>query len=305
MNIINTNGINGPATDFSSITPVILVNISGNYISGVGSDGPNGDVVGPASSVDNSIIRFNGPTGKSIQGSNITLSDTNVFTGTNISIFDSGTLDLRGDVVYLQDKNDPNTTLTLAGSVAALTAQNNTELSTQNGVSLNLGQTVFNASLTALSGSVNITATGISLTPTAGPINIGGDVVPTQSGAFDLGSSVRPLDYVYSNNFSGPNSCKAWVSFSGAVGGCTIYNSYNVSSVTRVGLGRYFVNFTTNFPNTNYSTVVSSASTNGRVGVLDDTQSNYMSVSGVGVGLLDPTAAAFNADSSRFNVQIF
>jgi hypothetical protein len=44
---------------------------------------------------------------------------------------------------------------------------------------------------------------------------------------------------------------KAWVQFNG-VGGATIANSFNISSVTRASTGLYTINFTTSMPNSNY-----------------------------------------------------
>lgn len=46
-----------------------------------GSGSGSGDVVGPVSSVDNRIPRFNGTTGKLIQGSALTLDDSGNLTG--------------------------------------------------------------------------------------------------------------------------------------------------------------------------------------------------------------------------------
>lgn len=43
-----------------------------------------GDVVGPASSTDNAIVRWNGLTGKLVQDSGILISDTNQLTGANL-----------------------------------------------------------------------------------------------------------------------------------------------------------------------------------------------------------------------------
>lgn len=43
----------------------------------------------------------------------------------------------------------------------------------------------------------------------------------------------------------------AWVNFSGATG--TIRNSYNVSSVTRYGVGQYRINYTSNTSSANYA----------------------------------------------------
>lgn len=41
----------------------------------------SGDVVGPSSSTDNALARFDGTTGKLIQSSTVALSDTGAFTG--------------------------------------------------------------------------------------------------------------------------------------------------------------------------------------------------------------------------------
>ena len=46
--------------------------------------------------------------------------------------------------------------------------------------------------------------------------------------------------------------CRAWVNFNGT-GTVAIRQSFNVSSITDNGVGDYTVNFTTAFPDTNYS----------------------------------------------------
>ena len=46
--------------------------------------------------------------------------------------------------------------------------------------------------------------------------------------------------------------CKAWVNFNGT-GTVAIRGSYNVSSITDNGTGRYNVNFSNNLVNSNYS----------------------------------------------------
>lgn len=47
----------------------------------VNSNAGTGDVVGPASSTDNAVVRFDGTTGKLIQGSPVTISDTGAISG--------------------------------------------------------------------------------------------------------------------------------------------------------------------------------------------------------------------------------
>ena len=58
------------------------------------------------------------------------------------------------------------------------------------------------------------------------------------------------------------NTAQSWARFAGGTGSpLTIVNSYNVSSVTRSGLGRYVVNFTSNLSANTYAVTASSAST--------------------------------------------
>jgi len=63
-----------------------------------GAGGGSGDVTGPASSTDNAIARFDGTTGKIIQNSGVTISDTNdisaaslTLTGTPLAVGSGGT----------------------------------------------------------------------------------------------------------------------------------------------------------------------------------------------------------------------
>lgn len=109
MNIVNTNGVNGPATDFSSITPVLLVNVSGNYVSGIGGGGSgSGDVVGPASSTASAVTLFDGTTGKLLKNSSLLVN------GTTLS---GDTLGLHGfNGIYLYSQNG---NINLSGTVYA------------------------------------------------------------------------------------------------------------------------------------------------------------------------------------------
>ena len=51
--------------------------------------------------------------------------------------------------------------------------------------------------------------------------------------------------------------CKAWVNFNGTTASpSTIRASYNVSSVTKNGTGRYVINFTNTFSDINYATTI-------------------------------------------------
>jgi hypothetical protein len=78
-------------------------------------------------------------------------------------------------------------------------------------------------------------------------------------------------------------SAKAWVNFNG-VTTATIRSAYNVSSVTRTATGRYTVNFTNAFANTNYCTNYSIQYQSG-VNFLDN----------IGMGDVTTTSASFVA----------
>ena len=64
-------------------TGVTVLNDSGAIT--ISATGSGGDVVGPASSTDNAVVRFDGTTGKLIQNSTVTLSDTGVLTVPEVS----------------------------------------------------------------------------------------------------------------------------------------------------------------------------------------------------------------------------
>ena len=66
------------------------------------------------------------------------------------------------------------------------------------------------------------------------------------------GSTTLNTDEIVDTNSS--QVCKAWVNFSGS-GTPSIRASHNVSSITDVGTGQYWVNFTINMPDTNYSAI--------------------------------------------------
>ena len=68
-----------------------------------------------------------------------------------------------------------------------------------------------------------------------------------------------------------PTTVSAWVSFDG-VGGASIKDSYNVSSVGRNGEGDYTVNFLTPMPNADYVIMASCGNFNNFVGVATDEQ---------------------------------
>ena len=60
------------------------------------TSGDLGDVIGPASSTDNAIARFDGTTGKIIQNSGATIDDSGNITGSNLSGTNTGDQDISG-----------------------------------------------------------------------------------------------------------------------------------------------------------------------------------------------------------------
>lgn len=86
-------------------------------------------------------------------------------------------------------------------------------------------------------------------------------------------------------------SAKAWVNFNGQ-GTVAIRASYNVSSITDLGTGTYYVNFSTAMPNTNYCVT----STRNWRGVLNPDEWNVGSVLMIGADTINnsPTDAGNN-----------
>jgi len=81
---------------------------------------------------------------------------------------------------------------------------------------------------------------------------------------------------------------KAWLQYNGSAG--TIYNSFNVTSVTKNGTGDYTVNFTTVMPSANYAIVGNAAGIPSTANVF--IQPNTYS----GPTIQAPTASAFRFD---------
>lgn len=84
------------------------------------NSGSSGDVVGPASATDNALARFDGTTGKLIQNSSATLSDSGAPTFVG-AVTVSGTAASAASVVLGEDADNGSNTLTIkaAASMAA------------------------------------------------------------------------------------------------------------------------------------------------------------------------------------------
>jgi len=100
-------------------------------------------------------------------------------------------------------------------------------------------------------------------------------------------------------------SAKAWINFDGA--GASIRASYNVSSVTRNGVGDYTINFTNALSDNSYAALVTAggggvaAAGNALVGW---GAGNSYTTTSLSIGVSDNNTDT-NSDSSLVNVSIF
>ena len=104
-------------------------------------------------------------------------------------------------------------------------------------------------------------------------------------------------DATGSNQPAMVGAAKAWVNFNGT-GTVAIRESFNVSSITDNGTGRYFVNFASAMPDTNF-VVVSMSDGDGyvqHVGGNDSTTRTYVASNNMTNGGIDRT---------HFSVAIF
>jgi hypothetical protein len=77
--------------------------------------------------------------------------------------------------------------------------------------------------------------------------NVAGTGGPTLTNGLTLGSSTLAAPPGTAPSFT----CRAWVNFNGI--NATIRGSGNVSSITKIGTGRWNVNFATAMPDVNYT----------------------------------------------------
>ena len=94
---------------------------------------------------------------------------------------------------------------------------------------------------------------------------------------------------------------KAWVSFSAAGSTCTIYKSFNVSSITYTSTGLYNISFTTAMADANYCAVCSA----GQGGVLLGTNSNSSAQTTTTLYLRAVSTSGSNYDTNWNYVSVF
>ena len=100
---------------------------------------------------------------------------------------------------------------------------------------------------------------------------------------------------------SGVNDAKAWVNFNGT-GTVAIRASFNVTSITDDGVGRYTVNFTNALTDANYATVaMTQQDTGGGARIISGTGTPTSSARKIGTG----TVANVDQDHQFIDVAFF
>ena len=134
--------VSGPVADFIYDTATDAAYIANNAGSYQIVDTGSGDVVGPASATDNAIVRYDGTTGKLVQNSGATISDTgtvNIPAGQTYNI--NGVPVGGGGVGSILTAGRILTTATVGGGLtvyAPLVALNASTLNTASGTEANM-----------------------------------------------------------------------------------------------------------------------------------------------------------------------
>lgn len=81
-----TSGVTAATYGSSTLIPILTVDATGRItnattVTAPGAGSGSGDVVGPASSVDNTVARYDSTTGKLLQGSGVVIDDSNNLSG--------------------------------------------------------------------------------------------------------------------------------------------------------------------------------------------------------------------------------
>ena len=143
----------------SNIT--ITTNAATDAITIAASASGSGDVVGPASAVDNAVVRFDGTTGKLVQNSAVTIADT--------------TGDITGgkyNTVAISGSSTPTLSVTGTSSISGSNTGDQTSVTGNAGTATAL-QTARNINGVSFNGTADITVTAAAGTLTGTTLNSG------------------------------------------------------------------------------------------------------------------------------------
>jgi hypothetical protein len=176
---------NGSGFSLATLTQgsgITITNSSGGITIAATGGGGTGDVVGPASSTDNAIVRFDGLTGKLIQNSAATIADTtgditagkyngltvSTSTGTLTVANGSSLITSGANSITLTSTGSTNVTLPTTGTLAVLgTAQTFTAAQTFRAASAIRSEAASTQDAVVLAGRAGGTSSyAVTLTPT-------------------------------------------------------------------------------------------------------------------------------------------
>ena len=218
-----------------------VLSSTGTGVQWVNASSGSGDVVGPSSATDNAVVRFDGTTGKLIQNSTVTLSDTGVLTVPELSttsitsltnnpivIAPDGTGDvhLNADSVRIGDNNTDATLLTRGTGDLILTT--NEGSATEGIIRIYDGA----------NGNITLTPNG------TGQVQVGSDQVVSRTATQTLtGKTISGASNTLSSigNASLTNSTISGVSLGSNLNTLTISSpltgtSYNGSAAVSIGI---------------------------------------------------------------------
>lgn len=225
----------------SNITITTNASTDSITISSTAGGGGSGDVVGPASAVDNAVVRFDGTTGKLVQNSAVTIADTTGdITGgkyNTVAISGSSTpsLSVTGTATISGTNTGDQTSVTgNAGTATALQTAR-----TINGVSFdgtaNITVTADAGTLTGAtlaSGVTSSSLTSFGSSPTLVTPNIGAATATSVNGVSISGASTPTLSVTGTASISGSNTGDQ-TSVSGNAGTATsLQTARNINGVS-------------------------------------------------------------------------
>lgn len=305
--ILVLSGAPNSAGEYVLIPTPVTINPQTGQISG--NTGPGtGDVVGPASSTDNAIARFDLATGKLIQNSAVTISDVGNITqavaisgaqvlltlsNTATAAASSTTINLlvggaaAGDAyIYFAAAGGVTFALGLDNSANAFVIAP-TNLGTSNLMSLSTtGAVTFAQGITATTGNIAVAQGNLTVTNN----NSGGAALLTVTNSSNTANSVAAVDII-----TGGASAGSPYIFFGVTGGGSVVCGYDIAT------GNFCVSPTTigtanNLTLTSAGALSAKTSITATLGAITTTNGNFVNTTS-GTGRVVPVVTATGAAS--------